>query len=468
MVRKVVPILFLLIASLFAQQDKPDGKWLGTLDINGVKLRIVFNITTQPDGKIVTLLDSPDQGAEGIPTDRTTYEKGMLNISMKALGAEFTGKMNTESGAIEGMFSQGGMILPLNVSRVETVEKPKRPQTPQPPFPYAAEEVKFKNEKANIELAGTLTIPQGSGPFPAVILVSGSGPQDRDESLMNHKPFLILADFLSRNGIAVLRYDDRGVAKSGGDFASATTYDFADDAESALLYLKSRKEIDGSKTGMIGHSEGGQIAAILGARSKSLNFLVALAGPGIVSEEIIYIQAELIDKASGRDEKEIEYEQKITRTIFKILKETPDSALTKEKMTAAFNEFVSGLPPEIQKKEEYSEQSIARQIDRINNKWFRNFLTYNAADDFAKTKIPSLCLLGEKDLQVPPAGNKEGLEAAFKKAGNKNYEIKVIPGVNHLFQTAKTGSPSEYAQIEETMSPIVLQTVLDWIKKTTK
>lgn len=464
--RTLIVVLFITI-SLFPQEFSPEGKWLGTLDINGMKLRIVFNISLQKDGSFKTLLDSPDQGAEGIPSDKTTFEKGMLTVSMKAIGAEFSGKYNKESELIEGMFLQGGMTLPLTIKRTDVVEKPKRPQTPQPPFPYISEEVQFRNEAAGIMLAGTLTIPEGDGPFPAVVLVTGSGPQDRDESLMGHKPFWVIADHLSRNGIAVLRYDDRGTVKSEGNFNSATSFDFAGDAEAALAYLESRKEINKSKTGVAGHSEGGLIAAILGVESKRLDFIVSLAGPGLTGEQIIYMQTELIGKANGVSDEHLQRELALMKQLFAVVKAEPDMALAEKKLRELFNEHIAGLPEEEKGKSEYTDGAITQQIARVNTAWFRKFLLFDPVPYLEKTTVPVLALIGEKDLQVPSKENLAAIEKALKKGGNKNFVVKEMAGLNHLFQKTENGSPAEYAKIEETVSPVVLQTMTEWIKNTT-
>lgn len=463
--KRILLYMVLLSAMLSAQETRLDGMWQGVLDVGAAKLRIVFHFKTSDDGVITTTMDSPDQGAMGIPTTKTTFENNKLRVELKALAAEFNGTYDPKEGTIFGNWSQGGMDFPLLISRIDKVEMPKRPQTPQPPFPYIQEDVTFENPDAGITLAGTLTIPEGKGPFPAVILVSGSGGQDRDESLLGHKPFLIIADYLSRNGIAVLRYDDRGIAKSGGDHSTATSLDFATDAESALRYLESREEVNKNKTGLVGHSEGGLIGAIVGARSEEMDFLVTLAGPGMNGRDIILLQSELISRANGVSEDEIKKELEMNRKLFEAVSGTKDTTEAEQKLRKVFDEYLATLSEEERKKPEFSEQMIEQQIRILRTDWFRFFLVYNPADDFAKITKPVLALNGELDLQVPPKENLSAIEAALTKAGNKNFKVIEFKGLNHLFQTAKTGAPSEYAVIEETFSEEALQIMRDWILK---
>lgn len=463
--RRILIYIVLLSAMVSAQDVRLDGMWQGVLDVGAAKLRIVFHFKTADDGVITTTMDSPDQGANGIPTTKTTFENNKLRVELKALAAEFNGTYDPKDGIIFGNWSQGGMDFPLMISRIDKVKEPKRPQTPQPPFPYIQEDVTFENPDAGITLAGTLTIPGGKGPFPAVILVTGSGGQDRDETLLGHKPFWIIADYLSRNGIAVLRYDDRGIAKSGGNHSAATSLDFATDAESALRYLESRKEVNKNKTGLVGHSEGGLIGAIVGARSEELDFLVTLAGPGLTGADIILLQSELIARADGTPEEDIQKNLSLTKKLFSAAVGAKDTTEAETKLRNAFDEHLASLSEDEKNKPENSETMIQQQIRILKSDWFRFFLVYNPADDFGKITKPVLALNGELDLQVPPKENLSAIEAALKKAGNKNFTVMEFKGLNHLFQTAKTGAPSEYSTIEETFSPDVLKVMGEWILK---
>lgn len=438
-------------------QPSPVGTWLGSLDVSGIKLRIVFHI--QKEGDIYTAkLDSPDQGVSGIPVQRTTFANGTLKLEMPNLMAEFEGKVSEDGTEIAGVFRQAGTEIPLRLRKTDKIEEPKRPQNPKPPFPYNAVEVEFENSKDGHKLAGTLTIPEGEGPFPAVVLVSGSGPQDRDETLMGHKPFWVIADHLSRNGVAVLRYDDRGVGKSGGDFATATTEDFTYDALAAVDFLATRNEVDSSKIGIAGHSEGGLIAPKAAIRSTKVAFIVLLAGPGVPGADILRLQQRLIMKASGVSDAEIEEQSKLWDKIverFKTLKDGDDSSELKKIVEA---HFVGEDEATVSTRAQWN-----TQLDALLTPWFRYFLTFDPRDALRKVKVPVLAVNGELDLQVDPKQNLPEIERALREGGNKDITLKEFAKLNHLFQTASTGLPSEYGQIEETFSIDVLKAITDWI-----
>ena len=337
-----------------------------------------------------------------------------------------------------------------------------RPQEPKPPFPYRSEEVTFKNNAAGIVLAGTLTLPEKDGRYPVAVLITGSGPQNRDEALMGHKPFLVLADWLTRQGIAVLRYDDRGVAKSGGDINPATTFDFATDAEAALEFLKNRKEIDSTKIGFIGHSEGGIIAPIIASRRHDVAFVVLMAGPGITGEQILLLQPALISKAEGQDEKSINANNKLSRDIYSVLKKNHDNAIAEKKL----RRLIADSDKKNARDTSYhrlSEQEIKGQIKSLTSPWFRCFLTLNPEEFLSKVTCPLLAIAGSLDLQVPPEEDLHAIEKAMIFAGNSHYRVEEFPGLNHLFQHATTGSPAEYPKIEETISPEVLDMIGKWI-----
>jgi pimeloyl-ACP methyl ester carboxylesterase len=331
--------------------------------------------------------------------------------------------------------------------RPAAVPASQRPQEPKPPFPYRVEEISFASRAGAVKLAGTLTIPEGKRPFPAAILLSGSGPNDRNESLFGHKPFLVLADYLTRHGVAVLRYDKRGLGKPRGEFLQATTADFADDAEGALDYLKTRPEIDRKAIGLIGHSEGGLEAPMVAARRPDVGFVVLLAGPGVRATELLKVQAAKLARASGVPEAAIEQNAQLQEKIFQILKGERDDQAANGKIVAA----LGALP------------GAKAQAEEAASPWFRFFLFYDPAPALETTKCPVLALNGELDLQVAAEQSLPAIEAALKKGGNKDFEIVKLPKLNHLFQTARTGSVMEYGQIAETMSPAVLEEVVSWI-----
>ncbi len=338
----------------------------------------------------------------------------------------------------------------------------ERPQEPKGPFPYSTEEVRFQNKDAHVTLSGTLTLPSKAGQYPAVILISGSGPHNRDEEMLGHKPFLVIADYLTKNGIAVLRYDDRGVGKSSGDFSKATSFDFATDAESAVNYLKNRKEINPVKIGLIGHSEGGVAAPIAATRSEDVRFIVLLAAPGIPSTKLILLQEELISRVLGVPEAEIQQSRKINEVAYDIVLKSKDAESSKAELTsyirANSDSKMSFLPKGMTK-----EQAINMKISMLTSAWGNYLLKYDAAAVLQKVTCPVLALNGEKDLQVPPKEDLAGIAAALKKGGNKNFKTVELPGLNHLFQQSKTGSPEEYEQIEQTFAPVAMEEMKNWI-----
>ena len=264
-----------------------EGTWMGNLKVpGGLELRIVFNISTNPDGSLKASMDSPDQGVSGIPVESVSYKDGNLNLDVKSIGGSFEGIYKENNKTIEGEWKQAGSAFPLVLNRIEKAPDIHRKQDPIKPYPYTEEEVVYENKEAGIKLAGTLTLPQSGGPFPAVILITGSGPQNRNEEIMGHRPFLVLSDYLTRRGIAVLRVDDRGIGGSTGNFSQATTEDFAGDVLTGIEFLKNRKEIDPSRIGLIGHSEGGLIAPMVAVKSPDIAFIVLMAAPGVTGEEI--------------------------------------------------------------------------------------------------------------------------------------------------------------------------------------
>jgi fermentation-respiration switch protein FrsA (DUF1100 family) len=425
-----------------------DGAWMGTLDLGGIELRLVFHITNTADGLTATM-DSPDQDKTGLPVTVVTRNGSSLKLEMKQISGVFDGKITEDHSSMVGTWSQRGNSFPLVLKLVKdkaALER-RRPQNPVGPYPYRELEVSYDNKLQGDTLAGTLTIPSGTGPFPAVLLIPGSGPQDRDESLMGHRPFLVLSDWLTRNGIVVLRADDRGVGKSTGDFATATTADFATDAEAGVAFLKARFEVDPSKIGLIGHSEGGIIAPMVAARNHDVGFIVMMAGPGVPGDQILVEQTLLISKAEGMSKDVAEKNAAEEKELLALVAKEQDPRTLQEQIREKLPDHASA------------------QTTVLASPWFRYFLSYDPATALRHITCPVLALSGEKDLQVPPKQNLPALRRALEEAGNTNFEIDELPGLNHLFQTANTGAPGEYALIEETMSPIVLEKISTWIRK---
>ena len=436
-----------------AAPSEIDGTWLGALDLGAMKLRIVFKIANTADG-LTAQLQSPDQSPAWIPATSVSRKDSLLTIALKPLNAVFEGTIAADRATIDGTFTQAGnpMKLRLECVKDQAVLERRRPQNPVKPYPYREEEVTYASKGAGATLAGTLTIPQGKGPFPAVLLIVGSGPHDRDESLMGHKPFLVLSDYLTRKGIAVLRADKRGIGKSTGTYATATTAGFADDAEAGVAFLRTRAEIDPRRIGLIGHSEGGVIAPIVAVQDPAVAFIVLMAGTGVPGDQIIVEQGRLIAEAAGESREKAAAGVVKEREVLDLVEKEKDNAALEKQLRAK----LAGEVPEA---------AIAAQIAAVTSPWFRYFLTYDPATSLRKVTCPVLVLNGEKDLQVPPAQNLPAIRKALEEGGNKHFEIVELPGLNHLFQNAKTGSPAEYGEIEETIAPVALDKMASWILK---
>lgn len=460
-------IALIFASQLYGQQTDLSGIWTGKLELpNTIKLSLVFNIAKDSAGNYFSTLDSPDQGAKGIPTGSTIVNGDSITIQIPVIKGSYIGKIYYDEMKIDGKWNQGGMSLDLLVNKVDKVEEVKRPQEPKEPFPYKSEDVKFENKIDSLTLAGTLTLPETGNNFPAVVMITGSGGQNRNEEIFGHKPFLVIADYLTRNGISVLRFDDRGIAQSSGNYSPATTEDFVKDVLAAVEYLKTRKEIDHSKIGLIGHSEGGMIAPMAAVRSSDIDFIVLMAGTGISGDSILILQTELIQKVAGMSDTEIQKSLKEQREIYSMILDSKDDVTLEKQLRDKFNSDYSAMTEEEKSKLGDPEVYLNMQLKTITSPWFKYFLKYNPLLTLEKVKCPVLAINGQNDLQVPPKQNLTAIESALKKGGNKNFETKMLPGLNHLFQTSSTGAVSEYGTIEETVSPIALETMLDWIKKT--
>ncbi len=444
-----------------------NGIWQGMLDLGGENnLSIVFHISDGADS-LTGALDSPDQGAFGIPVTSIEISSDSIRLNVQALNGYYLGELQKDSLKISGIWNQNGMSFPLILKKTNKVEEVKRPQEPKKPYPYKEEEVKFQNKEADITLAGTLTLPESGNNFPAVVLITGSGSQDRNETIMNHKPFLVLANYLTRRGIAVLRYDDRGFGESGGKFSTATTQDFVTDALSAVDYLLSRKEVNPKEIGLIGHSEGGLIAPLAAVKSDKVDFIVLMAGPGLPGEDILKMQSDLILKANGAAEDYIRKTEALNNAAYTLIKTEKDSIKLRKKLDSLFNNYINSFPEnERAKLGKDPEKIFESQINFITSPWFKYFLTYDPRPTLNKVKVPVLAIYGSKDLQVPPKEDLEAVSKALNEGGNKYFKVEELPGLNHLFQTANTGSPAEYAKIEETIAPKALNVIGDWILKT--
>ena len=457
--KKLCFIIFIFSIQMVISQEII-GTWHGLLDI-GQKLRLDIHISKNGDsysGK----LDSPDQGAKDIPATKVEFSNNTLVFEVKNLGVTYSGVLIKDS--IDGTFRQGGFSTKLLLSRTEViVKKANRPQEPKAPFEYLEEEVSFENKVEKFNLAGTLTYPKGEGPFPAVILVSGSGPQDRNEEIVEHKPFWVIADYLTKQGFAVLRYDDRGTAQSKGNFTSATSVELSQDAESAFDFLKTNPKINASKICIAGHSEGAMISVMLAARRKDIHSIALLAGPGIQGGELLLLQQYLINKANGVPEKSNKAMQRYNRKIYDIVLKCKnleevrpilEKKVRKTLKKTKESELI-GYPSK--------EALIQESINTICNPWMFYFIKYNPKADLEKVNCHVLALNGSKDLQVPPKENLGAMKLYIPKS-NTSQIFKELPNLNHLFQECETGSPTEYGTIEQTIQPEVLKIMSDWLK----
>ena len=464
--KRIIATLSLILFVSFSFAQNIEGDWYGLLKVPGPSLTVVLHLKKGDTGYTGTM-DSPDQNAMGMPMDKVEFSNPRLVISAVRMGMRYEGVYNADSNKISGVFHQGGLQFPLSLSKNRSLIKAANQPRPQDPkdFPYRQEEVMFTNPKGGHQLAGTLTLPTNGKAKKIVVLITGSGPQNRNEEVaaFNHRPFLVLSDWLTRNGIAVLRYDDRGTAKSTGNFLEATTADFADDVEAAVNYIGSRPDLKKLSLGLVGHSEGGIIAPIIAGRNKQVKFIVLLAGTGVPSVELLRQQNEDLMRASGLPDSTIALNSYIQRIITTTIAGYPDLALPalKQKISSSLNQ---GLEPYLKNNDRTTiDGMIAVAAERSLTKWTRYFIQFNPAVYLSKVKCPVLALNGTLDIQVKAEPNLAGIKSALEKAGNKNFEIVAMPNLNHLFQKAVTGNVNEYSELTETINPEVLNKVSNWI-----
>lgn len=441
----LVSVLAILISLLSCRSQTIDGAWEGKIDLSGRSLRLVFHFS--PD-KIT--MDSPDQGAKSIECEKVFLSGDSVNLTVKKLMVNYSGHL--EGDKIVGTFVQGPVKLPLILSKGTT--KVTRPQTPQPPFPYLTEEITVNNDKGGSVLAGTLTIPaDADSKTPIVIMVTGSGQQNRDEELFEHKPFAVIADYLARNGVASLRYDDRGMVNSTGDILSATTADFAGDAEAVMKWVRSQNRF--GATGILGHSEGGLIAYMLGAKADGPDFIVSIAGPTVQGKDIIAWQNKVALLKSGVSETDAENFRTAITKAFEYKLENPEITEVSDEMIEELYPGYKSTPMIVNLANSIKNMLVSKP----DNYWMIYFLKYNPADDLKSLKIPAFLIYGEKDRQVPPE-----LNSALASQLVPTAKVVTYPDLNHLMQHAITGNVEEYKNIEETISPEVLADILDFIK----
>ncbi len=425
-----------------------EGSWQGELEAAGTVLRIVFHLQLDDQEQLSATLDSPDQGATGIGMGEVSLSGDTLVIEAPVIMGRYVGRVVTDS-SITGTWHQAGQQFPLDLKRqVESIVI-SRPQEPLPPFPYREQEVTFRNHEEGFSLGGTLTLPDGEGVFPAVVLVSGSGSQNRDEEIFGHKPFLVIADYLTRRGMAVLRYDDRGVGASGGSMDGATTLDLASDARAAIEFLSARQDIDKGRIGLIGHSEGGLIALMLAAGTEQLSCIVSLAGPGVEGRAILLDQSEHISRLSGLPEAVIIENRRVMDQVYDMMELSDTYSVWADSLRANFQ-----TP--------YMER-ILQSIPESSYAWMRYFVMSDPGDYFGNIGCPVLAINGEKDSQVMADKNIRAIREGLEAAGNRQVTARVLPGLNHLFQPCETGLPAEYSRIEWTFDLDALALISDWL-----
>jgi len=427
------------------------GIWQGTLKFPGLEVRIAFKFSETPDGKIQAVMLWPDENEIEIPATAVVFKYPDLRLDFAAARGSFEGQI--KEGVIEGQWKQGQRVKPLVLKQVSEIAKLARPQTPKPPYPYDQQEVTFANREANVEIAGTLTLPRENQPCPAAILIPGAGAHGRDYTILGHRPFLVISDYLTRRGIAVLRYDERGVGASKGDRSQATSEDYAQDVIAGINFLKTRKEIDLQLIGLIGHSEGGIIASIAAAKLPDVAYIVMMGSPGLPGEEYNYQYEESMSRALGMSEEAIAENRVFQERVLAVVLHEEDNSVAEEEIIKIYQEF--GL--------EVSADRGMIAIKRFISPWFRFSITHDPGATLMTVRCPVLAVIGEKDVHVPPEGNIQALERALETGGNKDYRVEELPGLNHFFQTTETGSPVEYGKIEETISPVALELIGNWI-----
>ena len=436
------------------------GTWQGVLASGAFRERMSFVIGRDSTGGLHGTIKMLDQGGVELPAAVAAHGD-TLSFTIAAQHITYSGVMTTAGDSVRGTFMQGSVSIPLTFGR-STGESASvgRPQDPKPPYPYNTKEVMVPSD-GEVRLAGTVVIPEGPGPFPAVVFVTGSGPQDRDEALMGHRPFLVIADYLARHGIASLRYDDRGFAKSTGTFETATSADFAADAEAALHFLQRVPGIARDRVGIVGHSEGGLIGPMIAARTRDVAFLVLMAGPGMPGDSLSLLQLRRL-ASSGVLSAQADAQVDNNRRLFHAVTGARDSADAVARVLAVGQEIIGALPDD---QRAAAASRLDQTIPKLVNPWMRYFLRYDSRNALRNVHVPVLALGGTLDIQVPAKENLSGIDAALKAAGNTNYRIVELPNLNHLFQTATNGSPSEYATIEETIAPQVLDLIASWINQ---
>lgn len=459
----ILVLSFFIVKKANSQSNSVVGAWQGQLFIQGQPLNIIVNITQQADNTFKGSFDSPDQKAFGIPFTEVTFKNTILKCQITNMQLVLSGQL-LANDSLQLMWQQGPAEFPLSMGRIKGNDRSQlRPQEPLGTLPYTSKEVSFENKIDHIILKGTLTLPKGNGPFPAVVLISGSGPQNRNSAVFDHQPFLVLSDYLTRHGIAVLRYDDRGTGESEGVFNLATSLDFANDANAAFNFLFEQSFIDKKKIGLVGHSEGGMIAPMVANQNKKVKFNVLIACPALPIDSLMYEQIRLTMEASHTPETAIKNQLIFNHQLFNYLK----SKATYEKAIEGFDSFVKVVVVSQMGKDTTGLFSTVKaqseQLRPIVTPWFHYFINYQPKNNLSRLAIPVLGIYGGKDLQVRAFSNASVLQSILEKSKNKTYKVITFPELNHLMQTAKTGSIEEYHELTETFNEAAMQLMTEWI-----
>jgi dienelactone hydrolase len=456
--------IFLLSANCFAQAKQnywAVGQWKGLLTEEKEQLQVILKISKSKEGNLNVTIDVPKQGAIGMPVTKAETVGDSLFIDVDEIGGVYKGYFASPKRLI-GTWYQFETKYVLNFSKLSNADTSYVSQVPVKPYPYIEEEVKFPNQQAGIKLVGTLTMPEKGGNFPAVLLISGIGDQDRDLGIYGHKPFLVIADYLTRNGFAVLRFDDRNIDVPEAKKVIPTLEESASDVLAAIDFLKNNPKIDSGKIGLIGIGDGGTMASLAANESGNSAFVVLWGSPGVTGDKALTLQNNLLSKLSGYDQEYVDKNQIIQKVVFDILLNEPSPSRTVERLRLAFSDSTyARMKPDGRAK-------INEKVQSVNNEWFKFYLKYDPTITYKKLNCPVLAVTGEKDLEFPPIPNLDMIKKALQESGNNKSKIIQLKSLNHILQTCDTGSPDEYIEIKETISPKALKLMGDWIKSKVK
>ena len=474
-----------LFLSAFGFGQEITGNWEGNLNVQGSEIPIVFHISKDSSGKLTATFDSPKQKAFNLTCNQVAINGDSVILYMNIIKGKYAATLQAGNKQMNGSWFQGPGSLPLNVTKTSDIVSTrmvKRPQTPKAPYPYLSENVAYNNTNKNIRFGATFTAPipdpntqyAKTPVYPTVILITGSGKQDRDETIFDHKPFAVIADYLTRHGIAVLRVDDRDMGSTTGDFNTATTADFAKDVEAGIAYLKTRKEVDTTHMGLIGHSEGGIIAPMLASSRKDIKFIVMLAGPGVKITELMEQQAVDVLAKSDLPSTALDKYRILYRNMVTTILHSKDNTIAMKESAKVFTAWQKGLDSTMLlnitgvSDQKSMNEFIRGFVMQLHSPWFNYFMRINPASYLSKVQCPVLALNGEKDIQVAATPNLAAIKNALKNNSSKKVVIREMKDLNHLFQHCKTCSVPEYDELEESFSPEVLEIIANWINSTVK